>query len=126
MEYLIAHKDDCAIIVNGPTTKTTHFDMNTRLGGPPLPKVTVPTLCTCGGVRVRLADVPEGHSVEVPLMVFPVAVPLDDFELRQREMLEAETAKRQARVDEEALTGDPIGDSLQRAIQRAREIKGDG
>ena len=100
MEYLIAHKEDCAMITTGTAIKR-------QISADTYELVTQP--CTCGGVKVSLQD------LFAPPLTTAVIGSRDDFERQQREMLE--------HVQAEQEQPDTIAYALQSAMTRAQEIK---
>ena len=61
MAFLIAHKDDCQIVINGPTCSQS-------LGGGL--NTTIATPCTCGGMKVKVDLSPifgaDGYELDIP------------------------------------------------------------
>ena len=63
MVIIIGHQETCAIIERGPTQSTNVPGVwNTG----PLPQITVPTQCTCGGVQMTLQLNARGDLVWLP------------------------------------------------------------
>ena len=58
--FMLAHKDDCAIVVKGPTEESGPFSVADGRGGWNEIVRAYPTACSCGGVLVQ-----------VDLMVYP-------------------------------------------------------
>ena len=51
--YILAHKDDCAIVINGPTSYQTLMGSDGK-GGSTEFHVPSSRACTCGGVLVQV------------------------------------------------------------------------
>ena len=53
MTKLLAHKDDCAIVVNGPTSTHGYQALDGK-GGIKEVQVPVPTACSCKAILVQV------------------------------------------------------------------------
>ena len=54
--FMLAHKDDCSIVVNGPTEESPAFSASDGKGGSQEIVHTYARVCTCGGTMVDVTD----------------------------------------------------------------------
>ena len=63
MPIIIAHEETCDIIVVGATQQSFVQSIGTWRAGERAPQMTVPTVCTCGGVQFQVIQTWDGMEI---------------------------------------------------------------